>query len=187
MTNEVTMHAGSSGGRLGRLDKAGEMNSARFRQDLGHYASGLTIVAGLEGDTPVGFTCQSFHSVSLEPPLISFNVMKASTSWPRMRSLRNFSVNVLSRSQGGVCRAFARSGTDKWAGVDWDISRAGNPHIRGAMLHMDCALETEHDAGDHTLILARVVDWSTPAGAQEMAPLLFYRGQLCTVSQGIDE
>lgn len=187
MTNEVKMREGAGRGRSAQLDGEAGVKSARYRRDLGHYASGLTIIAGLEGEAPVGFTCQSFHSVSLEPPLISFNVMKASTSWPRLRSLKGFSVNVLSRAQGAVCRAFARSGTDKWAGVDWDISGAGNPHILGAMLHMDCTLEAEHDAGDHTLILARVADWSTPAGAQEMAPLLFYRGRLCTVSQGIDE
>lgn len=161
------------------------MNESRFRQGLGHYASGLTIVAGLEDDRPVGFTCQSFHSVSLTPPLISFNVMKTSTSWPRLRGLTGFSVNVLSLAQAQMCRTFGRSGSDKWAGVDWETGELGNPHIRGALLHLDCEIEAEYEAGDHLLILGKVAGCSTPKETDDVAPLLFYRGQLCTVSDSL--
>lgn len=96
-----------------------EVDPAAMRMTLGHFTSGVTIIAGHDGIEPLGFTCQSFYSVSLEPPLVSFSVMTDSTTYPRIRKTEQFSVNVLASHQHEASSQFARSGTDKWMGVRW--------------------------------------------------------------------
>lgn len=147
-----------------------------FRDALGQYASGVTIVAGVADGMPVGFTCQSFYSVSLDPPLVSFSVMRSSTSYPRIRPSGRFSVNVLSQDQQGISSQFARSGADKWAGVEWSPSGGGNPVIAGTSMWLDCELWAEHEAGDHLIVVGRVLEHS-PAQWHSRDPLLFFKGR----------
>jgi 3-hydroxy-9,10-secoandrosta-1,3,5(10)-triene-9,17-dione monooxygenase reductase component len=147
-----------------------------FRETLGHYPSGITIIAGHDGSRPIGFTCQSFYSVSMAPPLISFSVMRTSTSYPPIRATGRFSVNVLAGDQTAISDQFARSGTDKWNAVGWEPSAAGNPLIRGSLMWLDCAIHAEHEAGDHVIVVGEVLDTSDHA-AEDEVPLLFYRGR----------
>jgi flavin reductase (DIM6/NTAB) family NADH-FMN oxidoreductase RutF len=147
-----------------------------FRETLGHYPSGITVIAGHDGDRPIGFTCQSFYSVSMEPPLISFSVMKTSTSYPPIRETGHFSVNVLAGDQTAISNQFAKSGTDKWTAVEWHPSRAGNPLICGSLMWLDCAIHAEHEAGDHFIVVGEVLDTSDHAAEDEL-PLLYYRGR----------
>ena len=148
-----------------------------FRDRMGRYASGITIIGGLVEGEPAGFTCQSFYSVSCEPPLVSFCVMKTSTSWPRIRQTRRFSVNVLSEGQQDVSQAFARSGGQKWHGISWELSGGGNPLIEKTLLWLDCDVYAEHEAGDHYIIIGKVKDMSPPDWHEDGFPLLYFRGQ----------
>ncbi len=147
----------------------------QFRDTLGHYASGVTVVTGMEDDQPVGFTCQSFYSVSVDPPLISFSVMKSSTTYPRIAASGRFAVNVLAHDQDTVSSQFARKGTDKWAGISWTPTAAGNPVIDGTLMWVDCDAWAEYDAGDHLIIVGRVVELSPPEW-HTREPLLFFKG-----------
>jgi 3-hydroxy-9,10-secoandrosta-1,3,5(10)-triene-9,17-dione monooxygenase reductase component len=147
-----------------------------FRDTLGHYASGLTIITGIDEEGPIGFTCQSFYSVSTEPPLVSFSVMTNSTTYPRVRETGGFAVNVLAHDQHSVSNQFARKGTDKWAGIDWTPTRTGNPIIDDTLMWLDCDIWAEHEAGDHFIVIGRVKEMS-PASWHEKEPLLYYRGQ----------
>ncbi|WP_159500616.1 flavin reductase family protein [Microbacterium sp. 18062] len=147
-----------------------------LRDALGHYASGVTIVAAVVDGEPAGFTCQSFYSVSLDPPLVSFSVMRTSTTYPRIRPGGRFSINVLSRDQHDISSQFARSGTDKWAGVDWSPTDAGNPVIADTLMWLDCELWAEHEAGDHLIVIGRVLQHS-PAEWHSRDPLLFFKGK----------
>ncbi|EJJ26713.1 flavin reductase family protein [Rhizobium sp. CF142] len=151
-------------------------DSRALRDAFGTYASGLTVIAGLVEGAPVGFTCQSFCSVSLEPPLVSFCVMKSSSSWPKLRPAGAFTINILSAGQMETCRNFGRSGVDRWAGVEWGASKQGHPVMQDALLCLDCSTYAEHEAGDHWLVLARVEDVIHPRQDADRAPLLFYRG-----------
>ncbi|WP_159500258.1 flavin reductase family protein [Microbacterium sp. 18062] len=148
----------------------------RFRDTLGHYASGITIIGGLEGDEPVGFTCQSFYSVSADPPLVSFSVMTNSTTYPRIRETGKFSVNVLSSGQHAVSNQFARKGTDKWAGIEWAPTAHRNPVIADTLMWLDCDLWAEHEAGDHYIVIGRVLEMSPPEWHKH-EPLLYFKGQ----------
>lgn len=157
-----------------------ELIDARsFRDTIGHYASGITIIAGESEGVPVGFTCQSFYSVSAVPPMVSFSVMGASTSYPPIRETGKFSVNVLAHGQDQVSNQFARSGSDKWAGIDWTPAHSGNPVIGGTLMWVDCEIEAEHIAGDHIIVIGRVVEMSLPE-QHAGGPLLYFKGRYCT-------
>jgi 3-hydroxy-9,10-secoandrosta-1,3,5(10)-triene-9,17-dione monooxygenase reductase component len=141
---------------------------------MGHFATGVTIVTALDGDEPVGLTAQSFTSLSLEPPLILFCPGKTSSTWPRIEKAGSFCVNILGEAQEAICRTFAASGTDKFAGVvSTPSDKTGAPVLDDVLAWVDCTLEAVHDAGDHLIVVGRVVDLSVE---QEGKPLLFYRG-----------
>ena len=147
-----------------------------FRDPLGHFASGITIISGSDETGPIGFTCQSFYSVSTEPPLVSFSVMTNSSTYPRVRETGKFAVNVLARDQHTVSNQFARKGTDKWAGVEWTPTLAGNPVIADTLMWLDCEIWAEHEAGDHYIVIGRVTQMS-PAEWHKEEPLLYFEGQ----------
>ncbi|MFC6285110.1 flavin reductase family protein [Nocardioides sp. GCM10027113] len=152
----------------------------RFRDVLGRFASGVTVVTGVSRGEPVGMTCQSFSSVSLDPPLVLFVPATTSRAWPRMREAGTFCVNVLAAGQEALSERMASRGTDKFSGVDWRPSAAtGSPVLGGAIAWVDCRIHAVHEAGDHHVVLGRVLDLGVPgpgdAGA-DAEPLLFFRG-----------
>jgi 3-hydroxy-9,10-secoandrosta-1,3,5(10)-triene-9,17-dione monooxygenase reductase component len=145
-----------------------------MRDVLGHFVSGIVVITAAGPDGPLGFTCQSFASLSLDPPLVSFSPARTSTTWPRIRATGLFCVNVLAAGHEDVSAAFARSGTDKFAGIAWEPGPSGAPVLDGVSAWIDCSLYAEHDGGDHTIVVGRVLD----LGADASRPsLLFYRGR----------
>jgi len=150
-----------------------------FKDAMSRFTTGVTIVSGLEQGRPVGFTCQSFVSLSLDPPFVAVAPARTSTSWPRIARAGTFCVNVLSDHQRDLCEGFAVSGGDKFVGVDWyPAPMTGAPVIEGSLAWVDCQVELVHDAGDHELILGRVLD----LGVGEGEPLLFFRSRFATVA-----
>ena len=152
-----------------------DLDQRALRDTLGHFASGVTIISGIDDAGPIGFTCQSFYSVSMDPPLISFSVMTTSTTYPRIRETGRFAVSVLSHHQHGVSSQFARKGADKWAGIPWEQTAAGNPVIEDSLAWLDCEIWAEHEAGDHQIVIGRVLETS-PARGHRHEPLLFFKG-----------
>lgn len=148
----------------------------RFRDVLGRFASGVTVVTTLNDGQPVGLTCQAFSSVSLEPPLVLFVLAKSSRSWPHLARTGRFCVNVLAADQSELSDVMASRGTDKFADVKWSPApTTGSPMIEGALAHLDGTIHAVHEAGDHHVVIGRVVD--LVAGDDVGAgPLLFYRG-----------
>ncbi len=145
-----------------------------MRDVLGHFASGVTVVTASTGDGPIGFTCQSFSSLSLDPPLVALAPARTSTTWPRLRDIGRFCVNVLAEDQSGLSASFARSGTDRFSGVPWRPSPHGSPVLDGVVAWIDCSLWAEYDGGDHTIAAARVLDLGADPHRR---PLLFHRGR----------
>ena len=144
----------------------------QFRTVLGHFASGVVIVTGMHQDGPSGLTCQSFFSLSLDPPLVAFAPGKTSKSWPKASFTGNLCINVLSSDQEPLAWTFADSGADKFSGVGWTPAGHGAPHIADALAWIDCSVEQIHETGDHYLVVARVIDLEATDGE----PLVFYRG-----------
>ncbi|WP_354699679.1 Flavin reductase [Paraconexibacter sp. AEG42_29] len=151
-------------------------DAARFRQILGHYPTGVCVVCGIDpAGEPAGLVVGSFTSVSLDPPLVAFFPDHASTTWPRIVPGRRFCVNVLGHDQQDLCRRFAVSGGDKFADVEWRPAAAtGSPALRDATAWVDCELEAVHRAGDHDIVVGRVLDLGLREEPAE--PLLFLRG-----------
>ncbi|OLR92035.1 flavin reductase [Actinokineospora bangkokensis] len=144
-----------------------------MREVLGHFASGIVVITATTPAGPVGFTCQSFASLSLDPPLVSFSPARTSTTWPVIRGIGKLGVNVLAEDQRDVSAAFARSGTDKFAGVAWRPGPGGAPLLEGTCAWLDCELWNEYDGGDHTIAVGHVLDL---AADPTKAPLVFHRG-----------
>lgn len=152
---------------------ASAFDTSRFRQVLGHFCTGIVVVTASDENGPVGLTCQSFCSVSLDPPLVLFCPARSSTSWPRIKAVGHFCANILAEDQEDVSRVFATRGADKFAGVGWKTGTSGAPMLNGVLAHVDCTLEEAHDGGDHDIAIGRVVDLAMD---HEGRPLLFFRG-----------
>jgi 3-hydroxy-9,10-secoandrosta-1,3,5(10)-triene-9,17-dione monooxygenase reductase component len=148
-------------------------DSARFRQVLGYFPTGVTVVTAGTPDGPVGLAIGSFASLSLDPPLVLFCAGRTSTTWPRIRDAGAFCVNVLAEDQEDVCRVFAGRGTDKFAGIGWRPSLVGAPVIQGCLASIDCRIEEVHEGGDHDIVIGRVVELELH---RQGGPLVFFRG-----------
>lgn len=155
--------------------KPGVVDSPSFRDTLGRFCTGVVVATGCVDGRPAGFAAQSFSAVSLDPPLIALCPAKTSTSWPKLRESGSFCVNVLSADQKTVCDVFARTGIEKFDALGWSRGVTGSPILDGVLAYIDCDLEAEHDAGDHTIVIGRVRDLKVvnPDGV----PLLFFRGR----------
>ncbi len=151
-----------------------------YRQVLGHFPTGVTVVTGMHEGEPIGFTIGSFTSVSLEPALVGFLPTANSDRWQKIRASGSFCVNVLAADQAALCWNFSKSSiSDPFEGVGWKPAPAtGSPAIDGAIAWIDCSIHDVVDAGDHVFVMGLVKDLAHTPAEHEPAPLLFYRGKL---------
>ncbi len=164
----------------------GPVSPAVMREVLGHFVSGIVVVTAATPAGPIGFTCQSFASLSLDPPLISFAPARSSSTWPRIRAAGAFCVNVLAADHQELSAGFARSGSDgvdKFDGVAWRRGPSGAPVLDGVSAWIDCTLWNEYDGGDHTIAVGRVLDLGADP---ERVPLLYYRGRYGVTAESPD-
>jgi 3-hydroxy-9,10-secoandrosta-1,3,5(10)-triene-9,17-dione monooxygenase reductase component len=155
-----------------------EIDQSHFRSVLGHYPTGVCVITGRsEGSAAAGLVVGTFASVSLDPPLVGFYPARESRSWGRIREGSRFCVNVLGADQLDLCRKFAARDDDKFVGVSHRTSERGLPILDGVVAAIECDLVDERDAGDHTMVLGRVIALEILRAAD---PLLFFRGQYGT-------
>jgi flavin reductase (DIM6/NTAB) family NADH-FMN oxidoreductase RutF len=160
------------------MTELSDLSPRRIRNVLGHFATGLTVITAATENGPAGFTCQSFASLSLEPALVTFSPARTSSTWPLLRRAGRFTVNILPADHQHLAAQFARSGADKFAGVDYSPSPLGNPVLDGALAWVDCELHQEYDGGDHTIVVAAVRALSARS---DVDPLLFFKGDYVSV------
>ena len=120
-----------------------------FRHVLGQFCTGITIITTVHDDQPIGFACQSFAALSLDPPLVLFCPTKQSRSWQAIEASGRFCVNVLTEKQREVCARFGSKVPDKFSGVEWHSSELGSPILDDSLAHIDCTVHSVHDGGDH--------------------------------------
>lgn len=150
----------------------GAGNERAYRDTLGQFATGVTVVTAMTGEGPVGMTANSFASVSLEPPLVLWSPAKASTRYPAFAAARNYAIHVLCADQRDMAQAFAMSGSDGFERFDWVQSANGAPLLDNCLARFECSQQARHDAGDHEIIVGKV----DRALLREGPPLLFVRG-----------
>ena len=160
-------------------------DSREFRDLMGHFCTGVTIVTGSHRGTPWGFTAQSFVALSLDPELVAVCPAKGSDSWPSIQRSGAFCVNFLKESQAELSNRFAKTGIDKFADTDWTARVTGSPVLSEAIAFVDCSLVREVDAGDHTIAIGKVEDVGLfdPGSA----PLLFYGGSYRAIAQSTEK
>jgi flavin reductase (DIM6/NTAB) family NADH-FMN oxidoreductase RutF len=161
-----------------------DIDPATFRHVLGHLPTGVTIVTAHGAEGPVGMACNSFTSVSLAPPLVSFCPALTSTTWPSIRDAGRFCVNVLGGHHEDICRTFALRGVDRFAQGGWH-ERSGGPGLDDAAAWIDCDIQALHDAGDHVIVVGRVL--ALEAAERQAPPLVFHRGVYGSFVRSTDE
>ncbi|MER9139124.1 flavin reductase family protein [Mesorhizobium sp. M0830] len=160
-----------------RPETAAAFDAGEFRRALGSFLTGVTIVTTVSAEgEPRGFTANSFTSVSLDPPLVLVCIAKKALGHSAFSTSRGFAINILSESQKAESGIFASKAADKFASVAWQSGQTGNPLIDGSVAVFDCGMEQLVDAGDHSILIGRVRDF-THNGAQ---PLGYCRGTYVT-------
>jgi flavin reductase (DIM6/NTAB) family NADH-FMN oxidoreductase RutF/DNA-binding IclR family transcriptional regulator len=156
------------------MDVDTAFDDKRFREVLGYLPTGVVVITAVMPDgRPSGMAVGSFTSVSLDPPLVAFLPARTSSTFKGLREARTFCVNILSAKQEPICRQFAVSGGDKFAGVGWSPAPSGAPVIDGVVAWIDCEFERIDEAGDHYIVLGRVTHFETGVPT---IPLLFFQG-----------
>jgi len=151
-----------------------------FRDALGRFATGVAFVTAAPDGEPTGLIVNSFTSVSLEPPLVSFSPSRSSLTWSRMRRTGRLGVNVLGRQHEQFAKRAAPAGADRFAGLDWTLGRGGTPLLTDALATLECEIVAEHPAGDHWIVVARVDEVRISPGKD---PLVFFAGAFGALQQ----
>lgn len=150
-----------------------EANPRAFRNALGRFATGVTVVTARGGSGPIGMTANSFSSLSLTPPLVLWSPAKASRRHDVFVSAEHYAINVLAAHQHSLSDHFAVS-SKGFEEFDVSISEYGVPVLMGSAAVFECQLIATHDGGDHTIIIGRVHRTFSNSGAT----LLFHDGQM---------
>ncbi len=166
------------GGMSEESDSQPDIDPGEFRRVLGHFPTGVTVVTstGTPGaDRPVGVAIGSFVSISLDPPLVGFFLGSNSGSLAPIVDAGSFCVNVLCHDQIELCGVMASKAEDKFDGVATSAAAgSGAPMLPDVHAVIDCAVERVVDAGDHQLIVGRVLSLDT---VRDESPMVFYKGQ----------
>jgi flavin reductase (DIM6/NTAB) family NADH-FMN oxidoreductase RutF len=154
-------------------DAAGPLDQRALRRAFGAFPTGVTITTTLdEAGAPVGFTANSFTSVSLDPPLLLVCLACTASSYEAFRATSRFAVNVLAAGQREASATFATRGADKFAAVRWAARATGAPVLDGVAAWFDCETDSLAPAGDHVILIGRVVAFGDAAAE----PLGYWRG-----------
>ena len=144
-----------------------------YRDALGRFGTGVTIVTTGTPVGPIGITANSFSSVSMDPPLVLWSQSKNSKRFPHFAEAEKTAIHVLSEDQTPLCHTFSNPGFT-FDNLDWTLSPDGTPLIEGCLARFECQRYAVHDGGDHVIIVARVLHTTI----QDGAPLLVYGGTL---------
>lgn len=150
----------------------GPETARAFRDALGLYATGVTVITTGSAQGPVGITANSFASVSLDPPLVLWSPAKTSSRFDAFEAAEHYAIHVLAEDQTNLCGRFSRDGYD-FEGLDWAADAQGTPLIEGCLARFECHRVAVHEGGDHLIIVGEVTGAEMRAGA----PLVFASGR----------
>ena len=156
------------------------MDSRAFRDALGRFATGITVVTIATRDGPMGFTANSFASVSLDPPLVLWSPARSAARFPFYAAARHYAIHVLGAEQSDLSGRFVRGGAG-FDGVAHEIGEHDVPILPQALARFDCLQVATHDGGDHLIIVGRVLGVS----ARDGLPLIFSQGAYGRFTPGL--
>ena len=165
-----------------------EFDAPRFREVMGRFATGVSVVTAFEGERPQGITVNAFSSVSLEPALVMVALDRRRFITPMVRSAGRYAVNVLGSDQQDLSDCFAHApvspGREAFCGARWTHGSTGLPLIEGSIATLECTIIETFTAGDHDLFIGRVD--SLQHQRPGIAPLLYYQRRYLRVEEGVD-
>lgn len=157
-----------------KLDFVPSANPTAFRQAMGQFATGVTIVTTMSGEQPVGLTANSFTSVSLDPALVLICLGKSLGCLEAFSEADQFGVNVLGAAQRETSNRFATKGSTRFTDLDWHLADGTVPLLSGALANLQCRKHAELDYGDHMIFIGQVERANYDPNRE---PLLYYGGQ----------
>jgi len=158
-----------------------DADPAEFRQLLGRFATGVTVITlFLPDGRPAGMTASSLASVSLEPPLLSTCIDHDAELYETLRAAPGYAINVLAASQESVSRRFATRHLDRFEGIGYRTSPGGHPILDGVLAWIDCEQHAAYPGGDHTILVGHVLR----GGTTDAAPLIYFRGGYTGLAHG---
>jgi 3-hydroxy-9,10-secoandrosta-1,3,5(10)-triene-9,17-dione monooxygenase reductase component len=159
--------------RKSAMPKVESFDTREFRNTLGTFTTGVTVIT-TRSDTgePAGLTANSFNSVSLDPPLVLWSIAKTSRAMEDFKKAEHWAVHVLADGQEALSNAFASKADDKFSGVEYTDGIAGLPLLPGCISIFQCQAEQAHDAGDHIILVGRVLEFER----HERTPMAFVQG-----------
>lgn len=151
--------------------------SDAYRRALSQFATGVTVVTtrSAQGE-PTGITVNSFNSVSLDPPLVLWSLALQASTFDAFRHCERFLVNVLAADQLDLAKRFAAPGRDGFGPTRWRPTDSGLPRIDGCVAWFECANRSQHEEGDHVILVGRVESFESARGT----PLIFHDGRYVT-------
>jgi flavin reductase (DIM6/NTAB) family NADH-FMN oxidoreductase RutF len=156
------------------VEKIKPVDQRSLRNALGCFATGVTVITGCSPDGALlGFTANSFNSVSLDPPLVLFSLDKRASSLPAFSVSDHFAVNVLSDDQRNLSGNFARPHPDKWDNIAYTTWETGCPILVGVVATFECHTRARYDGGDHVIFVGEVLHMASDPSKK---PLLYFRG-----------
>ena len=157
----------------------------KFREALGAFATGVTVITSLgpRGER-VGFTANSFNSVSLDPPLVLFSLDKQASVLPAFLSTRHFAVNVLREDQRSLSDHFANFKGDRWEGLAYETWETGCPILPDALASFECDYRYTYDGGDHVIFVGEVKRMDLRGAGR---PLLYFGGTYHRIDPGSED
>ncbi|WP_327163243.1 flavin reductase family protein [Pseudomonas plecoglossicida] len=156
-----------------------EFDTRAFRDALGNFATGVTVITASDGERRVGVTVNSFNSVSLDPPLVLWSIGKKSGSFEVFKQAGFFGINILAADQIAISNRFARgTSDDKYDGVKVHEGAGGCLLLPDASANLQCQTHEVLDGGDHWIFIGRVLALHSSG----RSPLLYHKGAYSTVS-----
>lgn len=151
------------------------IDSRALRNALGQFATGVTVItAAPKGGQPFGMTVNSFSALSLDPPLVLWNLQKNSECAAAFDQTSHYGVNILQHDQMAVSNAFAKKGEHDLKPGDYRLGRSGTPILKGCMATFECRITNRHDGGDHIILVGEVEEMHS---LPDRKPLVFFSGR----------
>lgn len=172
--------ARSSESERSAVSESAAIDPLEFRKTLGCFTTGVTVITTRSGEgEPIGVTANSFNSVSLDPPLVLWSLARKSRSLEAFEAATHWAVHILSESQEGLSNRFARSGEDKFSGIEVEQGVADTPLFPGCTARLQCRTMFKYEGGDHVIFVGEVVDFER----SEEPPLVYHAGKYALATQ----
>jgi 3-hydroxy-9,10-secoandrosta-1,3,5(10)-triene-9,17-dione monooxygenase reductase component len=166
---------------VGVADEHGMLDGQLYRQVMGQFLAGVTIITASNNGTPVGMAVSAFSSLSMDPPLVLFCPQKKSSTWALVDAAGHYAVNILAGEHQHISQQMSSKAEDKFADIGWHTESTGSPVLDEALGWIDCRTEHVYDGGDHWIVVGRIL----AMGWRDGAPLGYHRGSYGSFSPAV--